>query len=266
LAQEPVPKDPYKKESVQPVIEEQLPENSNVDLTFEQFSLSISDAAALLRGEANDSDRFQRVMEMVAAGKARQEKLVVLRTKSGQRAVVESSDEVRYAAQYGLPDFGSLDSRAIKGGDAKEKSRTPAPPLQPTDPEVLYKDQIAKTGVIAKSFETRNVGETVELEPVIGPNGRTIDLNFIPQLVRYIGERETSPEKNLHQPIFETQKITTSISLQAGKPFLIGTMNPPADNGIATNDSARRIWLFFATAHVVGSDGVAHKTVKRGER
>ena len=40
------------------------------------------------------------------------------------------------------------------------------------------------------AFETRNVGDTLEFETVLGEDGRTCDLNFVPQHVGLLGFRE----------------------------------------------------------------------------
>ena len=37
------------------------------------------------------------------------------------------------------------------------------------------------------SFETRNTGVTLEVEPVVGPDGDTIDLNLVPKVVEFEG-------------------------------------------------------------------------------
>ena len=37
------------------------------------------------------------------------------------------------------------------------------------------------------AFETRNTGVTLEVEPVVGPDGITIDLNLVPQVVEFEG-------------------------------------------------------------------------------
>ena len=55
---------------------------------------------------------------------------------------------------------------------------------------------VAETGTVSISvvtpttptaFETRNTGVTLEVEPVVGPDGVTIDLNLVPQVVEFEG-------------------------------------------------------------------------------
>ena len=76
------------------------------------------------------------------------------------------------------------------------------------------------------SFTTRNTGVTLEVEPVVGPDGYTIDLSLVPQVVEFEGfhqlrqpdsddfderarhvEHENVITPNvINQPIFSTQQ------------------------------------------------------------
>src|SRR5207253_1908253 len=103
------------------------------------------------------------------------------------------------------------------------------------------------------SFDTRNVGDTIELEPVLGPDGQTIDLNLVPQSVRFAGYQQPTKESWAKQPLFQTQKLTTSIVARAGVPTFLGTLNPPFANGLAIDEKEHRVWLDFLTADVVSA-------------
>src|SRR5438445_8505629 len=89
-------------------------------------------------------------------------------TKSGQRAVIEIVREFRYPTQFQPPQIpqtvGNTGNGAING--------TTSVPITPTTPT---------------AFETRNTGVTLEVEPVVGPDGTTIDLNLVPQVVEFEG-------------------------------------------------------------------------------
>ena len=97
-------------------------------------------------------------------------------------------------------------------------------------------------------FETRNTGVTLEVEPVVGPDGVTIDLNLVPQVVEFegfinygspilapsssflntvTGGLINSPQSVLtpnviNQPIFSTRKVTTSVSVWDGQTVVLG--------------------------------------------
>src|SRR5438105_1743188 len=89
-------------------------------------------------------------------------------TKSGQRAVIEIVREFRYPTQFQPPQIpqtvGNTSGTGVTG--------TTSVPITPTTPT---------------AFETRNTGVTLEVEPVVGPDGVTIDLNLVPQVVEFEG-------------------------------------------------------------------------------
>lgn len=157
-------------------------------------------------------------------------------TKSGQRAVIEIIREFRYPTEFDppqIPDtFGGSGSRSSVGGDAV-MTVFPVTPTTPT------------------AFETRNTGVTLEVEPVVGPDGYTIDLNLVPQVVEFEGFinygspiQTVNPaalglggvvagltgqsssvvltDNVINQPIFSTRKVTTSVSIWDGQTVVLG--------------------------------------------
>src|SRR5438105_14047476 len=73
--------------------------------------------------------------------------------------------EFRYPTQYTPPQVPTFSSGVGAGA--------PAPAVvTPTTPT---------------AFETRNTGVTLEVEPVVGPDGVTVDLNLVPQVVEFEG-------------------------------------------------------------------------------
>jgi general secretion pathway protein D len=156
-------------------------------------------------------------------------------TKSGQRAVIEIVREFRYPTQFQPPQIpqtvGAVTNRSdtdiisLGGG-----SSVPVTPTTPT------------------AFETRNTGVTLEVEPVVGPDGVTIDLNLVPQVVEFegfinYGSPILAPRSSfldtvtggiisapqsvitpnvINQPIFSTRKVTTSVNVWDGQTVVLG--------------------------------------------
>ncbi len=150
-------------------------------------------------------------------------------TKSGQRAVIEIVREFRYPTQFEPPQIPQTvgSTSGIGAGSAPI-------PITPTTPT---------------AFETRNTGVTLEVEPVVGPDGITIDLNLVPQVVEFEGfinygspilappttittalgvipglsqqDRILTPNV-INQPIFSTRKVTTSVSVWDGQTVVLG--------------------------------------------
>ena len=102
-------------------------------------------------------------------------------------------------------------------------------------------------GVVTPStptaFETRNIGVTLEVEPIIGPDGYTIDLNLSPEVVEFDGfinygspifgplfvpvpipaiVSQVLTDNVINQPIFSTRKVTTSVSIWDGQTVALG--------------------------------------------
>jgi type II secretory pathway component GspD/PulD (secretin)/tetratricopeptide (TPR) repeat protein len=152
-------------------------------------------------------------------------------TKSGQRAVIEVVREFRYPTQFQPPQIPQT-----VGSTSGTIGGTTSVPITPTTPT---------------AFETRNTGVTLEVEPVVGPDGVTIDLNLVPQVVEFEGfinygspilapptsvisdpltgmvrlltqgERVLTPNV-INQPIFSARKVTTSVSVWDGQTVVLG--------------------------------------------
>jgi len=182
----------------------------NLLSVIETWTLKQSDLLSLLEADGDDTARYARVEGLAKSGKAKLSGLVALTSKSGQRSVVESIDEVRYATEFATP--------AAVG-------------------EIAY----------PAAWTTRNVGDTLEIESVVGPNGTTIDVNLVPQTVRLAGVDEWRAEAGgVPTPSlkFETEKVVTSLPVQDGRPALLATATPALAAPDAHGERTVRIqWL-----------------------
>jgi hypothetical protein len=143
-------------------------------------------------------------------------------TKSGNRATSESGREVPYAVEY-----------------------NPASGRAPNSPEVPREI----TGVdvpTPTAFEVKHVGARMEVDPVVGADNKTIDLNLAPELTYKVGEVVHQEVQNgaeklatIKQQEFYTVKVTTSISVRDGSSTLAGIMTPQNEKGDA--DNSRRV-------------------------
>src|SRR5204863_4509908 len=150
-------------------------------------------------------------------------------TKSGQRAIIEIVREFRYPTTFTPPQVPSITGGTGGTGTVSIEVVTPTTP---------------------QTFETRNTGVTLEVEPVVGPDGVTIDLNLVPQVVEFEGFINygspinavgvntiagstagslitiSSPvrltDNVINQPIFSTRKVTTSVSVWDGQTVVLG--------------------------------------------
>jgi len=145
-------------------------------------------------------------------------------TKSGQRAIIEVVREFRYPKTYTQPQVPSISSN--------------------TTTLVAGPVPVVVTPTTPQDWETRNTGVTLEVEPVVGGDGTTIDLNLVPQVVEFegfinygspifavgintVGVLSSSTPVLLtpnviNQPVFSTRKVTTSVSVYDGQTVVLG--------------------------------------------
>ncbi len=128
-------------------------------------------------------------------------------TKSGQRASVTVSREFRYPTEFDPPQIPQT---------VADSANAPSIPATPT------------------AFEKRDVGFSLEVEPVIGENGKTVELNIVPSSVEFEGfidygtdfiQAGPTPllvENQILQPVFRTNKVTTSVSVWDGNTVVLG--------------------------------------------
>jgi general secretion pathway protein D len=164
-------------------------------------------------------------------------------TKSGEKATISISREFPYPENYAPPQvpqstIGSGGTFGV-GGVVQEQD----PVVTPSFPE---------------NFTTRQLGVTLVVEPVVGPDGYTIDLKLSPEVVDFdgfvnYGSPIVAPQRNLvggavgaaldplsilnantfftptlltenviNQPIFSVRKVTTDVSIWDGQTVALG--------------------------------------------
>ena len=128
----------------------QVPEAPVVRVEVQMVSMPLEKGLPLipnLRDAGSIEGAFSQIQKMIAAGEATLNGLPEVVTKSGQRAVTEDIQEVRYATEYGPhPPATPPTSGAEKPA--------PAPP-----------EPIHSGAPVPTAFETRNTGATLEVEP-----------------------------------------------------------------------------------------------------
>lgn len=154
-------------------------------------------------------------------------------TKSGQRAQIQVVREFRFPTTFAEPHIPDI--RGGSSGGVTTNSIS-LPVVGPSTPG---------------GFETKNTGVELEVEPVVGPDGMTIDLNLVPSVVEFEGFiNYGSPIKTvnpallgfiggltnalgvndsivltdnvINQPIFSVRKVTTNVSVYDGQTVVLG--------------------------------------------
>jgi Flp pilus assembly secretin CpaC/tetratricopeptide (TPR) repeat protein len=150
-------------------------------------------------------------------------------TKSGRKAIVRVAREFPYPTEFNAPEPPPPSTVSGLGS-------TVGPPPG------SFVSQGVVTPSTPTAFETRNLGVTLEVEPIIGPDGYTIDLNLSPEVVEFDGfinygstingpifnpltqqiDTAILTQNVINQPIFSTRKVTTSVSIWDGQTVALG--------------------------------------------
>jgi general secretion pathway protein D len=150
-------------------------------------------------------------------------------TKSGQRATIVVARELPYPTEFNPPQIptqvgGRTNATFVNGGLANQSSSRFAP-ITPTTPT---------------AFAKRDVGITMEVEPVVDPNNRIVHLNVVPSSTEFEGFVDygspimngapigfggatvfyTQPNHIL-QPIFRTNKTSTAVDIWDGNTLVL---------------------------------------------
>ncbi len=150
-------------------------------------------------------------------------------TKSGNKAVINIVREFIYPTEFDPPQIPQSVGSTGTGG-AVTSGFTSSAVITPTSPT---------------AFETRNTGVTLDVTPVVGPDGYTIDLELAPEVVDFDGfinygtpilgltsaslggliapPRSTVVSPNtINQPVFSTRKVTTNVTVWDGMTVALG--------------------------------------------
>lgn len=153
-------------------------------------------------------------------------------TKSGLPARIEVIREFIYPTEYDPPELpgevgllgGFLDENAFDPNEGVEQvAGFPVTPATPT------------------AFDTRNLGVTLEVEPVVSPDGYTIELSLMPEIIEFegfinYGNPITAPtvdplgrptnvvitENRIVMPIFATRRVKTQVTAYDGATVGLG--------------------------------------------
>jgi len=159
--------------------------------------------------------------EMIDAGKADLVETVWVRARSGDRAKTESIIEHIYPTEYDPPEIPNLLGNVSSNSPDDENS-----------------SRIHITHGMPSAFEIRNVGTTLEVDPVLSDDFSSINLNLAPEIVVFKGNQDFTREgfedtakgiDNMMMPLFHTIKDTTQMVVVPGKYNLLGIHTPHDD-------------------------------------
>ena len=211
------PGDPFVKKADQPEIKEGAAPWRNCLFVLEVYSLEKSEAFALLESELGSAARYRHVTNLAKAGKAKLATLTALTTLPDNRCVVKAVDNVAYFDNFAPPQ--SKDAHA------------------------------APTSLIR-----RDVGDTLEVEPVLGSDGTTCDVTLAANHSSLLGFREDPPTETSSPtslPVFSSNKATLNAKFRTNEPTFLYSFPLPTSEG-AESKSGGQMCLAFARVNVPG--------------
>jgi hypothetical protein len=176
--------------------------------------------------KADHTEQWKRLSAMVDQKKVKALGTLALQTRSGQRARLESTSDHPRSTGFTVDEKGNLEVKR----------------------------------------ESRSVGLKVEIDPVLGPNNDTIDINyaleypFAPPVERHeaLGLIEPLGQVEATFTDFRCAKITTAITILNGMTRLLGTWKP---FGTPELDGADVLQAAFMTAEIVQNRSAENKTL-----
>lgn len=207
-------------------------EVSHEDMTRRLFlrNQSLSDATPLRK----------ELHHMIAEKKAKLVDTMILVAPNGSRASSESLMEYIYESEYEYDMPHSSTQHRVNGF-----ALTPDAAMDQL--QLLLQH-------LPVCFESRNVGGRLEIEPLLSPDNKLIDLRIEWEITDHEGEkawlnykdRNNNPYK-IQKPIFYTKRIATSITCTPSTYTLVSTIDPQNEKG--RRDPSRK-WLIFAKCEV----------------
>jgi len=217
----------------------------SIGILVEYIKLDHLKANELLRIHAPkgaDAQALRDELEvLIKDGSAELLETTWIQARSGQRAKTESVNEVIYPTEW-LParafKQGQVSQGNASGIEDAEGVQQPASEAQPDTS--VDENEVDPPNLIPSSFETRHVGVSLEVDPVLGADGYTIDLNLAPELVYHLGDeflgREGHEEtangvEHVSSPSFYAMKVTTQVTAKDGKYVILSILTPKDGDG-----------------------------------
>lgn len=182
------------------------------------------------------------------------EQFSLLRVRSGQRSKVEEINEYPFPTEYDPP---ALPADPVMGVSDPQRhvreAMTPAPATPGTGivhPPVYPASNATGfpgTAPTPQSFETKNLGFSLEAEVNVGDDGKLVDMNLAPEFIKVVRVIPWHASQDVYQPVFQTRKLSCQILCEMGKTKFVGAISTPVQAGVAGADKEDRLWLMFIT-------------------
>lgn len=178
---------------------------------------------------------YKYAMGLVKADKAKIGDVNIIICQPGEIARVESIREEIYPTEYKPPGSEMFPKKEGEGA-------------------VVVFPYISPIFSLLSAFETRNTGITIEIEPILGEDGKTINMKFNPETTQRLRMNTFTKKQTVHgteemkMPTFGTLRTDIRLTLSSGKFVLATATTPKTKDG--KKDKERRV-LTFVMGEVV---------------
>lgn len=208
-----------------------------ITVELQVFSMARAQAVETVFGKPTGTDFadvLKTVQALVAAKKATLVATPSVTTISGQKATIESILEHRYPTEFEPPQI----PQQIGVGTTKVTRTTTVTEETTTVP---------RTSNTPTAFDTRNMGLTLEIEPVATEDRKEIQISLVPQIIALQGTVKYKTDNNgeIEQPEFYTKKIQTAVLVKNGGIAFLGTLEP--DRTLSKDEDLTEVIFLRAT-------------------
>jgi len=219
---------------------------SVVNLEYRIFSLERAAARELLASSIDSQSFWKNLQPLVSEKRARFEHLVAVQTAPGQASDTDEVQEVRYASPKDVENAENTPA-AKNAASVTEKRDANTLTNAPTKAasSIVNTEQSS-----AFTIPMRDVGVKLRVNPTVVGDGLFVDVEQNLESTAYLGDLKAKglPGHHPRQPVFESRRLRTSETLAFGKQTFVGTLNPPAADGVDNRTDQDRIWLLFVRA------------------
>lgn len=220
----------------------------NIQTVYEIFSLPKSEAAELQRAGHDDAAFYKTIVSATANKKARQEHLLAIRGRPGNTVSARHVSNFISPTEFEPPELPNQVGLFYEvPGTATEEKPGVSIPVTPAITSIF-----PSTPATPTSFDTYNLGATLEVEPQIDVAGKTVEIRLSATINRLLAQDVWGQGlSEAKVPRISRQAQTSSVTVRSGVPTLVGTFSPAPE--AQDKEAGERVWFAFLTTTVIES-------------
>lgn len=129
-------------------------------------------------------------------------------TKNSVAATIKVIEEIIYPTEYESQQVGDQNIVPVQ--------------VDPNNPNL--QQPVLERPPVPQTFETREVGVILDVTPIVGSDGQTIDLTLAPEVTEFARWIDYGPNGlyPILMPVFASRKVNTSVTLWDGQTIVMG--------------------------------------------